>query len=480
VVPLEREGQERLAAICVPTSATARLESALRLSSLQALPMEPQPEAQLQSALREASAAEDAAREALAAEKTLAVPVLADVLPRAEIAVLLLQAETLFASSGRFTVLSGWVPEREIEKLKRALIAATDGRAVIDVQRPEDQPEVAAGSLKVPILHRNPLLLRPFQSLIRIYGTPSYQEVEPTAFFAVSFLLMFGLMFGDVGHGAVLFGIGLLTFKRMPRFLDYGILLMEGGLCSIAFGLLYGSVFGIEDLLPALWMRPLHDLPRFMAVAAAAGAVLVSLGLVLNVVNLWRSGKRSAAIFSLEGLSGAFLYWVLLGLLVRSIMPSSWVLPLWAPLALAGLAVLLLLIKPLIVKRLDTTRRAAPTNHGSRGLLALEASIELVDTIFTFFANTVSFVRIAAFAAVHAGLFIAIFAMADTLAHIRFGGALQLLAIVAGNAVAVALEGLTVSVQVLRLEYYEFFTRFFRGGGEPYHPLMLQNKEDSP
>jgi V/A-type H+-transporting ATPase subunit I len=108
---------------------------------------------------------------------------------------------------------------------------------------------------------------------------------------------------------------------------------------------------------------------------------------------------------------------------------------------------------------------------------ALEASVELVDGLFALFTNTISFVRIAAFAAVHAGISLALFAMVDTLAQIRFGGALSVLALVAGNAVAILLEGLTVSVQVLRLEYYEFFTKFFRGGGEPFRPLMLGKQE---
>ena len=116
-------------------------------------------------------------------------------------------------------------------------------------------------------------------------------------------------------------------------------------------------------------------------------------------------------------------------------------------------------------------------------LHALETSVELVDTLFSFFANTISFVRIAAFAAVHAGVFIAIFALADTLAGLRFGGVLSIAVHVAGNVLVILLEGLTVSVQVLRLEYYEFFGKFFRGGGEAYQPLMLQpaqTKEGKP
>ncbi len=471
VLPLVHEGERRIFALAGPRSAGDRLDAALRATSCEPIPLADAPDP---AASERCAQAEQKAIDDLAAAKNRALPVLARLLPRAEAGVLLLQAQTLFASSGRFVVLSGWVPAKDAERLRARLQNATEGRAVVDLDRPEDLPAAARAALRVPILHRNPLLLRPFQSLVRLYGTPSYEEVEPTAFFAISFLLMFGLMFGDVGHGFVLCAAGFCLFRFVPRFLDYGILLMEAGTASMIFGALYGSVFGVETLLPALWLRPIENLSRFMVVAATLGAVLVSTGLILGVVNLWRAGKRETALFSPNGLFGAFLYWVLLVLVVRWLLPEKQVLPAWVIIALGASAAVLLLLRPLIVRRLPRREPHAPS-PGWTG--ALEASIELVDGIFALFTNTISFVRIAAFAAVHAGISVALFAMVDTLAQVRFGGALSVLVLVAGNAVAILLEGLTVSVQVLRLEYYEFFTKFFRGGGEPFRPLMLRNQE---
>ena len=126
----------------------------------------------------------------------------------------------------------------------------------------------------------------------------------------------------------------------------------------------------------------------------------------------------------------------------------------------------------------DARRPRPPVRTTPLWLHALEASVELVDTLFSFFANTMSFVRIAAFAAVHAGVFIAIFALADTMAAMRFGSVLSIAVHVAGNVLVILLEGLTVSVQVLRLEYYEFFGKFFRGGGEQYAPLTLRTRSE--
>lgn len=475
IVPLERAGARWLFAVAVPQGSAERLDGALRVASCELLPLAATGvDAQgLQKAMDE----EHAALDELAEAKTRALPVLEKLLPRAELGALLLQAQSLFATSGRFTVLSGWLPAADAERLRAALQSTTAGRAVVDVERPEDMPEAARNALKVPILHRNPLLLRPFLSLVRLYGTPSYEEVEPTAFFAISFLLMFGLMFGDVGHGFVLAFAGFCLFRWLPRWLDYGILLMEGGTVSMLFGVLYGSIFGVEHWIPALWMRPIHDLSRFMVIAVSLGVVLVSAGLVLNVVNLWRSGRKASALFSSTGLFGAFLYWVMLVLVARAFVPADFVIPAWVLIAMSAAPVLLLILRPLIVKRLAPAHPRRPNSGKAPAWLkALEGSVELVDSIFSLFTNTISFVRIAAFAAVHAGISIALFALVDTLEHMTLGGLWSVFALVAGNAMVILLEGLTVTVQVLRLEYYEFFTKFFRGGGQPYRPLMLQPK----
>ena len=487
IVPLDEAGPPVLAAVCVPTSGQARLDDALRVVPFETVPLPDAATGWDPEVLgKRLEAAEGEARGAAADLESLRAAhgdTVASLLARADTAVLLLQAQTLFATSGRFTVISGWIPEESAERMRRLLERATGGRAVVDLEAPEHLPEVASGLLKVPILHRNPLLLRPFQRLVRLYGTPSYQELEPTAFFGFTFLVMFGLMFGDVGHGAIIFSAGFLLFRYFPRFLDYGILLMEAAAASIVFGFLYGSFFGIEGLLPVIWMEPLRNLNAFMFIAVGFGVVLVSGGLILGVINAWRRGERATAIFGPHGLLGATLYWVGLLLVVRAMMPGTIILPPWALVALLSVPVALLILRPLLVRRLDGDRRRPGKVGGPLWLKALEGSVEIVDTLFGFLANTVSFVRIAAFAAVHAGIFIALFAVADTLANVPFSGVLKIVVLIIGNAVVIFLEGLTVSVQVLRLEYYEFFSKFFHGGGEAYRPLALRrddSKGESP
>lgn len=479
IVPIETEGAHVLAAVAVPSSNEGSLQAAFRSVAFEPviLPRNADAGDQLTSELHAAEEEERRLRVEIETESEAKKEELAAISQRAELGVLLLQAETCFAAAGRFVVVSGWIPEEATDRIRQALEKATAGRALVEVERPEELSEAAAGALGVPILYRNPIFLRPFQRLVELYGTPSYREVEPTAFFAASFLLMFGLMFGDVGHGLVLFCAGYCLFRYLPHYLDYGILLMEVGSASMLFGFLYGSFFGVEGLLPVIWMEPLRDLPRFMTVAVVMGVVLISGGLLLNVRNAWRAGEKGAALFGPHGLLGAFLYWVLVGLVARAFLPADSFVPTWILVSLLAAAVAVLTFKGPIVRRLDKSGRGARNHLGHTPVLLtfLEAAVEIVDTLVSYFANTVSFLRVAAFAAVHAGAFLAVFALADTLRGLRLGGILSVLALVAGNAVVILLEGLTVSVQVLRLEYYEFFGKFFRGGGVPYRPLSLSS-----
>jgi V/A-type H+/Na+-transporting ATPase subunit I len=480
IVPLSEDGGSVFFVATIANFARGRLDEAFRICSVRPADLAGAAEVEtLTTKARQTEAALAGVRARLDAEKNAIGDELSDLSRRAETATLLLQAQTYFAAAGRFVVISGWVPASSADLLKEKIGAASGGRAIVDLSSAEAIPGVAEGTMRVPILHRNPLVLRPFQKLIEIYGTPSYEEVQPTAFFAISFLLMFGLMFGDVGHGLVLTSAGYLLFRHFPRFLDYGILLMEAGASSALFGFLYGSVFGIRDLLPALWLEPMEDLSRFMIVAIGLGVVVVSAGLVLNIVNAWRRKDFASVLIGPHGLTGALLYWVILVVVIRALVPRSSGLSATLIFALTLAALGLLVFGKKLARLLERRHhRPAPAVHAAPLWLGLlENSIELVDTLFSFFANTISFVRVAAFAAVHAGVFIAIFAIADAIADTSFGGVLSIAVHIAGNIIVILLEGLTVSVQVLRLEYYEFFGKFFRGGGETYRPLTMRTEE---
>ncbi len=391
----------------------------------------------------------------------------------------LLRAQEKFGAIDHSFIITGWMPVDLFADLKEKIDQATAGRALVDQVDPETIREVRAGTLRIPILFNNPLLLRPFEKFTTLYGTPMYGEVEPTMFLAVSFLVLFGMMFGDVGQGAVLAAAGYAIFRRLFRFMDYGVILMECGVSSMVFGLLYGSVFGFEDLLPPLWMHPMKNIDSFMKVSILLGIGIISLGFACNVVNLLRQGKYGD-LLSASGLAGALFYWLMAGLGVRYMLAGA---PghgeiLSAGIVLALLLAVMLLQKP--VRRLLLRLRGRDRTQGltkGLGLSLFESLIEVGDEILRYLANTVSFVRVAAFGLTHAALFMAVFSLADMVRGAHGRGFSYWLIIAVGNLVIILLEGMVVSIQTLRLEYYEFFSRFFRGGGRPFRPILTSSED---
>lgn len=383
---------------------------------------------------------------------------------------LILTARRFFGKVDSTYFLSGWLPARLLDSLREELSRVTGGQLVFETVDPEDVREVREGIVNIPILFNNPLLIRPFEKLTGLYGTPQYREVEPTIFFALSFLLMFGMMFGDIGHGGVLFLLGYIIFRRYYRYIDYGIILMECGVSSALFGALYGSLFGLENVFPALWFRPMQNITYFVKLTLLLGVGLVSLGLILNLVNCVRL-KDYKALPTAGGLAGTLFYWMLVGLGVKYLVtgqlaPAEVSLFGWVA---TGLAAIMVLHRPLYRVWGRLTRKR-PQGAPSEGILTeiMESIVESLDNLIRYLASTISFVRVAAFALTHAALFLAVFSIADTVATEKGGGFYYWLVIVLGNIVTILLEGLVVSIQTVRLEYYEFFGKFFRGGGEKF------------
>ena len=392
----------------------------------------------------------------------------------------LLRAQEKFGAIDHNFIITGWIPVDLFATLEEKIDKATAGRALVDQVDPEHIREVRSGTLKIPILFNNPLLVRPFEKFTTLYGTPMYDEVEPTMFLALSFLVLFGMMFGDVGQGAVLFAAGYLVFRRLFSFMDYGIILMECGVSSMIFGFLYGSVFGFEDLIPPLWMRPMQHIDTFMRISILLGITIISLGFACNVVNLLRR-KKYGDLLSASGLAGALFYWLLAGLGMRYMLSGAIGRGevLFAQVATGLLFAVMLFQKPVRSLLLQLRRKnRARQLPKALGLSLFESLIEVGDEILRFMANTVSFVRVAAFGLTHAALFMAVFSLADMVRSAHGRGFSYWLIVAAGNLVIILLEGMVVSIQTLRLEYYEFFSRFFRGGGRPFRPILTGSDEE--
>lgn len=382
----------------------------------------------------------------------------------------LLDAEQNFSRTENSILLTGWLPNTETIEVERHIRQITRGCCIVEVT-PAEQLDTE----EIPVLLTNPRWLRPFAMLVTAYGLPGYRELEPTLFVAISYLLMFGMMFGDIGHGFIftLIGAGLLIFNRGSAARDLGLLLSFAGVSSMVFGALYGSCFGIEWFKKyALWRDPLAGDPMsLMFTAIGIGIALISLGLVLNTINRFRHGDITGALLDKFGLAGGVFYWLALILAAKSAEVHARGLFLPAVLLLAVMAVAWAINEPIHAFR----HRHAGASTGT-GLfnVAMESFVSVFEGLLSYFANTISFVRLAAYAMSHAALLLAAFMIADDVKHFSYGGGfLAVMVIIAGNLVALVLEGIVASVQALRLEYYEFFGKFFSGGGKPFQPFCL-------
>ena len=371
----------------------------------------------------------------------------------AQVALQLLQRQRDFGYTRRTVAIGGWVPARRFRDLQALLQSRCPGRFEVR--------ETRAQGDQTPVMIANPSLLRPFQKILAAYGVPAYGEIEPTPLLGFGFMLLFGMMFGDLGHGLVLVLTGL-ALRRWSRWREEGLIMAEVGCFAALFGVLFGSVFGSEELFPPMWFSPLQNIPRLMGAALAVGVGLMTAGMILRVVNGLRHEPAAVVLTDRYGVAGISFYLgsLILGYLVyRSVLAPGW---------------LALLLVPLTMVFFHPFTLPGEKDESPAYLRCAEGAVEVVETILGFLANTFSFLRVAAFGLAHVGLSIAVFALADQ-AHqlpigIFFAGIVHLL----GNLVILVLEGLIVSIQTVRLEFYEFFGKFFRGGGVRFTPLALQ------
>jgi V/A-type H+-transporting ATPase subunit I len=348
-------------------------------------------------------------------------------------------------SKGALVRLEGWVPKRELGALQARLAGMIDAFH-LESRRP--LPEELPG---VPSVQRYPGWIRPFADLVRGYGTPRYDEFDPTWMFAVTFTLMFGMMFGDVGHGLVIAAASWALREKFKHFTRFGIL---AGISSTIFGFLYGSIFGYEHLLHPVWMSPLSDPMHLLMLALYWGIGFILLATSLSAWNLWRHGARRRALLGVKGVAGVLFY--LGGLFVMARLAGGHEI---------GWLDALVVLVPLGAILAEVWRETS----ASPGERALVTFMEGFEAVMGYVSNTLSFLRVAAFSLNHAALAIAVMTLAGMLETTGYW-----IAVVIGNVIILVLEGGIVLIQVLRLEYYEGFARFFGGDGRAYRPLTLQ------
>ncbi|MCX7038376.1 MAG: hypothetical protein NT005_04495 [Spirochaetes bacterium] len=396
------------------------------------------------------------------------------------------------ASTGSVQRVTGWVPRRRFAEVVAGLESITKGRVAIRSYEPEELADVRAGRTKVPVSISHGRIVRSFERMVFSYSVPLYGTIDPTPFVAVMFVVLFAIMFGDVGQGFVGLLLGLaITSGRVKSFEKYrrknfGTIFVVVGIASMFAGLLYGSFFANENLLVPLsrWFtglltgRPMdrvislvgfQKITLFFGVTIAIGAVINTIGLVINIVNNIRLRNWERALLSKTGLAGGAFFWYVLSVAVRLVSGGRLG---GFDFAFIALPLLVLFFREPIV-HLITGKRPL-LKEGIFGFI-MEGIVELMESAIYYVSNSVSFLRVAAFALAHTVLSTIVFLLADMVGGAPGGIALRILIIIIGNTIIIVLEGLIVTIQVIRLQYYEFFSKFFTESGEEFKPFSLQS-----
>lgn len=391
-----------------------------------------------------------------------------------------------FNKTEKTFVFSGWISEKMKKKVSDGIFKSCEGDCYIEVTSAAEAVEEEG--LVPPVLLETPRLLKPFETIITNFAVPAYGTINPSYIVAFTFMLMFGLMFGDVGHGAVVLLAGVLgTIQaRRKRKPDYIFNLMcFCGISAMFFGVMFGSYFGYS-YLPAVWFNyhgavvghnasgMVQSLMQILALAAWLGVGMISLGNLFYFYNSICCRKWLDLFTDKSGLAGAVFYWggvVCAALFMKE--GSFEKLPLWFFALCFGLPTVAFLVRLVI----HSIKEEGRFKISAIPMLLMELMIEILEVFSGYLANTLSFLRVAGLGIAHVSLMQAFFTLSEMVGGetiFQKVGAVAL--IVLGNVLVIALEGLSAWIQTVRLHYYEFFNKFLMGGGIAFRPISLVEK----
>lgn len=354
---------------------------------------------------------------------------------------------------GSFT-LSGWVPASDISRVTERLSGFSD------VLTSADDPSSVKGDTP-PVLLKNNFWARLFQPFTEMYGLPTYHEFDPTFLMAVTYSILFGIMYGDVGQGLVLITLGVFLYKVKGMWL--GGILGSVGIFSVIFGFVFGSFFGYEELIPGFHvLESGSNATRILIVSAAVGAVIIVMMMVINIINGIRQKDLKKIFFTNNSLAGLIFYLAVVIGAVLMLTTGAKVFSAVYIICLIVLPILIMFCQEPLGKLVNRQKDWKPESIG--GFIA-ENFFEMFEVILSFVTNTVSFLRVGAYAICHAGMMLVVYTLA--------GDPANPIVLILGNIIVMGIEGLMVCIQVLRLEFYEMFGRFYESGGKKFCPTVI-------
>ena len=366
-------------------------------------------------------------------------------------------------------ILVGWVPKEDIKNFEKKI------SKVKSIEYTTEEGKNILNHLP-PVKLRNNKIFRPFEFFVDTYGMPSYNEMDPTMFVAITYTVLFGIMFADLGQGLVVSLVGLVMWKF--RNMKLGRALIPCGISSAIFGTIFGSVFGFEHILDPFYKnvfglseKPIEvmdsSVTNYIIYAAVGiGVLLLILSLLLGMYSSLKRKNLGEALFSPNGFCGFVFYSsTVFALVDMTVLHTGIISGVFVGIFM-GLPLLLLLFSEMLIKLANGRSDWKPESWGD---YLSQSFFELFETVLSYMSNTMSFLRVGAFVLVHAGMMMVVFTLADMVG----AGIGYAIVMILGNIIVIALESLLAGVQVLRLEFYEMFSKFFEGQGRPYSPIKV-------
>lgn len=355
-----------------------------------------------------------------------------------------------FGSTERTFVINGWVPTRRMEDVRKRLLEITSNRLYIECENVSPEEEA-------PILFHHPGIISPFRFFLELYSLPKYGEIDPTFILFFTFPLFFGFMLGDIGYGLVTLALFLLLRSKLKSGRALLDVLIIASIATVIFGFVFGEFFGLEIFEhPVFHRSSIENMDNFIAIAVFMGILHIALGYIIGFFNVLKShGPVHAVSEKLSWLLvlPSFVYILIsidilkggLGEVAMKIMPASTVV-----FAMLGIGVALLL--------------------KSEGFYAI---IELPGLL----SNILSYARLMAIGL--ASLLLA--AVVNDMAGPMFasgpvGWLMGILLLLIGHLINILLGILGPFLHAIRLNYVEFFTKFYQGGGMYYAPFGQLSK----
>lgn len=368
---------------------------------------------------------------------------------------------------GNSFIIVGWVSSENAGEIKKRL---TKIRSV-ELDFSDAKKEL---DKRPPVKLKNVFFAKPFEFYTEMYGVPKYNEIDPTTFVAITYIIIFGIMFADLGQGFILSIVGWLMWKI--RKMKIGKILLPCGISSMVFGTLFGSVFGFEHLLDPMYRSMGYKEKPFEVMASqntnliifaaiGIGVMLLIVAMFFNVYSSLKQKNYGRALFSTSGVAGILFYGSLVFGLVSEMFLGSHVMTAPYIIGLVVVPFILIFFSEPLTELVNGEKDWQPESWGG---YIVEKLFESIEILLSYVTNTMSFLRVGAFVLVHAGMMMVVFVLAETV-----GGAGYWVIVVIGNALVMVLEALLVAIQVLRLEYYELFSRFYSGEGRPFEPVRF-------